>query len=206
MKARAIAFTSVLLAGGLAVAAASVWGPPPRQVKLRVDQERLPQVAPAELAQWIIEGRRDFVVVDLRGNAAYQASHVRDAVHCGTCHEDKDAAHEAQQGDHFVDLSKKLVLYADSGATPLELPPIVARNARLHVLAGGFAAWQRDILAPVALTGVSDRDELEARQRHEAVRAFFAGERPASGTVAPLPITPVKREGAHKPAGASEGC
>ncbi len=200
-----LAFVGLLLAGGVAVAALSIRGAPPRKVKIQVAQRRLIQVAPAELAQWIIAGRRDFVIVDLRSGDAYEAGHVRGAVHCGSCHEDKAAGRKAQEGPHFIDLSKKLVLY-DAGQAPLDLPPIIARNPRLYVLAGGYAAWQRDILAPVPFGDEPDRAVLEDKLRREAVRSFFAGERPDTGTVAPLPIAPVKRENAHKPAGPSEGC
>jgi uncharacterized protein len=205
MRSRAtLAFVGLLLVGGVAVAALSLRGAPPRRVKLQVAQKGLAQVAPAELAQWVLEGRRDFVIVDLRKGDAYEAGHIRDAVHCGSCHEDKATGRKAQEGPHFIDLSKKVVLYADAGEAPLELPPIIVRNPRLYVLAGGYAAWQRDILAPVVLGGETDRSELEPKLRREAVRAFFAGERPA--TVAPLPLTPVKRENAHTPAGKAEGC
>ncbi len=206
LSRRATAFAGLLLVGGVAVAALSLRATPERQVKLAVEQRSLPQVTPAELADWIVSGRRDFVVVDLRSDAAYRAGHVRDAVHCGTCHEDAAAGRAAQEGDHFVDLSKLLVVYAETGDARLELPPIVARNHRLSVLAGGWAAWRRDILAPVTFGGEVDRGEIEAKQRKEALRAFFAGERPATGTVAPLPITPIKRDSAHRPAGAKEGC
>jgi rhodanese-related sulfurtransferase len=203
---RDLAFAAVLLAGGVAVAAMSLRGEPERARKLKVAQRALGQVAPAELASWIIEGRRDFVVVDLRDDAAYRAAHVRDAVHCGSCHQDAAAGRAAQEGPHFVDLSKKLVVYAADGDAGLELPAIVAKNPRLSVLAGGWEGWRREILAPVAFGGEVDRAEIEAKQRQEAVRAFFAGERPAARAVAPLPIAPIKRDHAHKPAGRAEGC
>jgi rhodanese-related sulfurtransferase len=207
MRSRgAIAFAAVLLAGGAAVAALSLRGAPPRQVKVALLQETLPRVTPAELATWIVEGRRDFVVVDLRPEAAYREAHVRDAVHCGSCHEDAAEGRAAQEGAHFVDLSKKLVVYTETGDSRLELPKIVARNRRLAVLAGGWVAWRDEILAPVTFGGEVDRAELEAKLRREALRAFFAGERPAAGTVAPLPITPIKRDHAHRPAGRAEGC
>jgi rhodanese-related sulfurtransferase len=201
-----VAFAGLLLAGGVAVAALSVRGGPERQVKLELQQATLPRVTPAELASWIIEGRRDFVVLDLRPEAAYRGAHVRGATHCGTCHDDAAAGRAMQEGEHFVDLSKKLVLYTATGDTPLELPAIVARNPRLSVLAGGWAGWRDEILAPVSFGGEIDRAELEAKLRREAVRAFFAGERPATQTVAPLPITPIKRDHPHRPAGRPEGC
>jgi hypothetical protein len=203
----ALAFAAVLLTASLAVAALSLRGPPARHMKRVVEQRSLLQVPPVELARWIIEGRRDFVVIDLRKDAAYEAGHVRDAVNCGSCHGDRAAGRQAQV-EHFIDLSKKLVLYTDAGDAALELPPIVARNPRLQVLAGGWEAWRRDILAPVVFGGETDRSALEAKLRREAVRAFFAGERLDGGSVAPAPapIVPVKRDGAHKPAGPSEGC
>jgi len=199
-----VAFVAILLAGGAAVAALSIVAPPARGMKVKVAERSLAKLAPTELAQWIIEGRRDFVIVDLRDDPAYEAGHVRGAVHCGSCHEDKAAGRKAQAGEHFIDLTKKLVFYTDDGAAPRELPPILARNPRLALLTGGWRAWQRDVLAPVTFGGETDRSELEIKQRAEAIRAFMAGENATAP--APVRIVPVKRDGAHKAVGGGEGC
>ncbi|MBE7486117.1 MAG: hypothetical protein HS104_39870 [Polyangiaceae bacterium] len=202
---RAIAFSAVLLISGAAVAGLSARGEPKRRLHYEVTKSAQVVTAP-ELAKWIIEGRRDFAVVDLRAAPAFQAGHVKDAVHCGKCHENAAEGRKALAESVFVDLSKKLVLYTETGSEPVELPKLLAKNPRLYLLRGGYQAWKAEVLAPVVFGGETDAEQLRAKQQKEAVRAYFAGERPQSGKAAVLPVTPIRRDNAHKPAGAHEGC
>ena len=73
-----------VLALGSAVAVAAIGQKPGRGAEAWTPTPAH-SVTPAELAQWIVEGRRDFVVVDLRPSSAFQAGHVRGAVSCGSC-------------------------------------------------------------------------------------------------------------------------
>lgn len=200
----ALTFAVALLAAGAAVAGLSLRGEPQRRLHYGVSQATRP-VKPAELAAWIIEGRRDFAVIDLRGQPSFEKGHVRDAVSCSTCHTSAAEGRKAVQETMFVDLSKKLVLYTETGTEEVFLPKLLAKNPRLYTLEGGYAAWQRDVLAPVAFGGETDVEQVHQKQQREAVRAFFAGER-ASSAPAALPLAPIKRKAAHQPAGAREGC
>ncbi|MHB8872421.1 MAG: rhodanese-like domain-containing protein [Myxococcaceae bacterium] len=190
----AIAFAATLTVLGAVVAAASFRGEPHGHRTIPLGADR-PTVTPEELAQWGIEGRRDFAIVDLRAPDQFKAGHIRGAVSCGSCHGSADEGKKAQEGDTFVDLSKKLVVYTGSGAEQVQLPKILAENPRLYRLEGGFDGWRTNVLAKVG-----------GDARREAVRAFYAGERPDTGNVAKLPVTPIRRERSHKPVGASEGC
>lgn len=197
-------FAATLLVAGVAVAALSFRGPPKRKLRWAVSQtERV--LKPAELAAWIVEGRRDFAVIDLRDESEFTRRHVRGAVSCGTCHASKEEGRQANDETMFVDLSKKLVLYTDTGTEDVDLPKMLAKNPRLYLLEGGWAGWQREVLAPVTFGGEVTEEELHAKRKREALRAFFAGERPTSAP-AQLPLAPIKRKGAHQPAGAREGC
>lgn len=201
-----MAFAGVLLAAAAVIAAVSLKGEPKRRLSLKVESDASRLVDPAELADWIIAGRRDFAVIDMRSSEQYQRSHIRQAVHCGTCHENKAEGAKAMKGESFVDLSKKLVFYTEGGNEEVELPRVLHDNPRLYRLAGGFARWQKDVLAPVSFEGLSDEDELAAARKREAVRAYFSGERPAPAS-ARLPVAPIRRVGEHKGApAASEGC
>lgn len=202
---RAIAFSAVLLLSGAAVAGLSTRGEPKRRLTYDVTSDAR-SVTARELSQWIIEGRRDFAVVDLRSGEAFQSGHVKDAVHCGKCHENAAEGRKALAESLFVDLSKKLVLYTEAGTEQVVLPKILAKNPRLYRLEGGYRAWKEQVLAPVVFGGETDRAELLDKQRREAVRAYFAGERAGTGKAAVLPVTPIRRENAHQPAGSHEGC
>ena len=206
LNKRYIAAGSVALLLGLTIAIASIRGEPQRRLTLKVEPEASRLVEPREVAEWIITGRRDFAVVDMRSSQDYAKSHVRGAVNCGSCHENREAGAKAMHGDGFVDLSKKLVLYTQTGAEPMVLPKLLHDNPRIALLAGGYDRWQKDLLSPVALEGVFDEDELNAARQREAVRAFLSGERVGPSNVAKLPVTPIKRVGEHKSATGNEGC
>ena len=203
---RSYVFAGVFLSLGVLIAVASVRGEPQRRLKLQVETEAGKLVEPATLADWVVTGKRDFAVVDMRDVADFEKSHVRGAVNCGSCHENRAAGEKAMHGEGFVDLSKKLVLYTQTGAEPIVLPRLLHDNPRVYRLAGGYERWQKDVVAPVSFDGLADAEAIEAAKKREAVRAFFTGERPASGNVAKLPVTPIKRVGEHKAATSNEGC
>jgi hypothetical protein len=194
-----------LLVVGAAVGGLSLRAAPERRALRQLDLRTRPQVRAVELATWIVEGRRDFVVVDLRPAAAFKQGHIKGAVSCASCHGNAEDAAASQRGDTFVDLSKKLVLVSDGRAQSLELPKILAANPRVVSLAGGYPAWQQQILTRVSFGGETDERELEQKKKREALRSYFSGERPVAAP-AKLSITPVRREGAHRPAVAREGC
>jgi len=202
----AIVFAVALLVASVAVAALSIRGEPKRRLHEGVAQNNVQTVTPDELASWIIEGRRDFVVVDMRDPDDFAKGHVRGAVNCGNCHTSKEEARKPDDESMFVDLSKKLVLYTDLGDETIDLPKLLARNPRLYTLTGGYDAWKREVLSPVAFGGETDLEQVHEKQKREAVRAWFAGERTDSSKAAVLPITPIRRRAAHQPAGAHEGC
>ena len=203
---RAIGASAALLLAAGAIALASLRGEPKRRARFEVSEASGATVAPGELALWIVEGRRDFTVVDLRSPKAWTAGHIRGAVHCGGCHADAAAGRKAQEGTSFVDLSKKLVLYADAAGEPLELPKIIAQSPNLLLLRGGWEGWQREVLAPVAFGGETDEDQRLEKRKREALRAFFAGERANTARPVELPLTPIRRTNAHQAEGAHEGC
>jgi len=200
-----ILFAVVLLVTGASVAALGFKGEPKRKLRFGISQGAR-TVTPHELASWIIEGRRDFAIIDLRDQIDFKRGHVRDAVSCAECHTSTEEGRKDTRETLFVDLSKKLVLYTETGDETVDLPKSLAKNPRLYTLKGGYAAWERDVLAPVKFGGEPDQEQLLVKQRQEAVRAFFAGERTGSSTPAVLPLEPIKRQSTHQPAGAREGC
>ena len=202
----AIASAAALLCAALAVALVSLRGEPKRQVRVEVSEDSGATVAPGDLALWIVEGRRDFTVVDLRSSKEWSAGHIRGAVHCGSCHADAAAGRKAQEGSDFIDLSKKLVLYAAAAGEPVELPRIIARNPNVLMVRGGWQGWQKEVLAPVVFGGEGSEDERLEKRRREALRAFFAGERASPAKPLGLPLTPIRRDNAHQAQGAHEGC
>jgi rhodanese-related sulfurtransferase len=206
MISRQMQFFAALGLVGAGIAAASLRGEPQRRVTFPLASSAAQVVSPAELATWIIEGRRDFTVVDMRSHQEFLAGHVRGAVSCASCHQDAAQGRKAQTGEGFVDLSKKVVLYTQTGREPVVVPRVLHDNPRVLFLSGGFEAWGRDVLAPVALAAPKSDEELAVARRRGAVRAFFTGEAGTERSTAKLPLEPVRRSGPHKAGGASEGC
>jgi rhodanese-related sulfurtransferase len=197
-------FGGLVLIGG-AVAGLSLRQGPDRRAVVEIDLRARPQVRATDLASWIVEGRRDFVVVDLRPADDYKKGHVKGAVSCSSCHASAQEGAASQRGETFVDLTKKLVLVTDGREPQVALPKILANNPRVSELAGGYPTWEQQILAKVTFGGEIDERQIELKRKREALRRYFSGERP-SAAPARIPITPVRREGAHKPAVAREGC
>ena len=207
LNTKRVLFALVVFASGITVAALSAKGPPPRRLRYEVEAGAHRAVTPGELARWMIEGRRDFTVIDLRSPPEFEKRHIRSAVNCGHCHVNRDEGRRAVESGNFVDLSKKLVVYTETGTERVELPSFLARNPNLLLLKGGFHGWEQAILSPVSFEGITDDEQRAEALRREAIRAFFAGERAGSGNTADLPVAPIKREDAHRPAAtAREGC
>ena len=201
-----LAFAGTMLLGGVAIAVASLGGEPERRLAFNFETDAGRRVSPSELADWIIEGRRDFAVVDMRSKDQYQAGHVRGAINCGNCHASKEDGRNAQRGDSFVDLSKKLIFYGQNDSDVISLPKVLHDNQRLYRLEGGYQGWQAEILAPIAFGGDDGEEERLAKRKRDAVRGFFTGERTAERRPAKLDLQPIRRKNAHKLAVADEGC
>ncbi len=197
----------LVFGGGLALAslvvlAGALRGEPRYELKSSVQLAASQRVLPGELADWIVSGRRDFALIDMRSPEAFGKDHIRGAVNCGTCHASKQ---EGRMTESFVDLSKKLVIYSEGDGESIQLPKILTKNQQIYRLAGGYEAWKSEVLAPVSFDGVTDEAALDAARKRDAVRAFMAGERATAPVEAKLPVKPVKREAAHGTA-AAEGC
>ena len=198
----AFAVAFVVLAAG--VAGLSLRGDPLRPMTTSFKSDEEQTVTPDELASWIIEGRRDFTVVDMRPLEQYKKGHIGDAVSCGSCHESRE---EGRKSEAFVDLTKKVVLYAQSNQDEIVLPKILAGSPRLLRLSGGWEGWSKEILSPELVDGLKSSEAVDDRERRQARRGFFTGETPAAAAPAKLPVEPVRRTSPHSgTAAAAEGC
>ncbi|MBI5690706.1 MAG: YeeE/YedE family protein [Verrucomicrobia bacterium] len=140
-----------LVAGllGLGLVAA-VAGNPYREGRVRLDARRLAelagsavdQVTAEDLGAWIIEGRADFVLVDLRSEAEYARHRIPGARHVPL----------ASLDDTIVPRTEKLVLYAASEAQAAQAWVLLKAQGfkAVYTLAGGLDAWNHEVLFPAA--------------------------------------------------------
>ncbi len=204
-------FAAVCFALGIAIAAASLAGEPQHEKTFQISDLDMRVVQPSELADCIVEGKRDFVVFDMKPEGVDEKAEppIPGAVRCPACHED------AQQGRAFleslpasVDLAKRLLFYDESGSANIELPRKVFRKSPFVCgLDGGYQAWKREFVDPVDFSPDDDLPTRQAKLKRQALRAYFAGESLTSDAVAAPPPPPVlKRVRAPAATGADEGC
>ncbi len=209
---RSFLFAAVLLGLGAIIAVASLGGDPPRRTSFSADEVRRGCVPTGDLADWLITGRRDIVVFDMRGPDVdlERDPPIRGAVRCGACHASAEQGREFLAGlPASVDLRKHIVFYTETGEEPLELPAVIRGNPDVCSLDGGYEAWRREVLAEVQLEANDSAEERDAKLRHQAVRAYFTGEQLVDDQPPPPPpptALPVRLARPVSGAAADEGC
>ena len=124
-------------------------------------------VPPAELANWIIDGRADYRLIDLRDEAAFGAYHVPTA-------ENVPLTGLAESG---LLRNEKIVLYAE-GDLPAAQAWFLLRGRGYHgvyTLQGGLAGWKDQVLFPV-MPESPDPDEQARFNEAAHVAKFFGGQ------------------------------
>jgi rhodanese-related sulfurtransferase len=121
-----------------------------------------------ELAHWIIEDRKDFVLIDIRPKEDFDAGHIDTARHVPLIDLVKDETLESLPAD------RRIVLYSngtENAAQAVVMLRLAGRNA--YSLLGGSNLWNRHILDP-DLVANTDEEVLEVRER-QAIACYFAG-------------------------------
>jgi rhodanese-related sulfurtransferase len=175
-----------------------------REMGAIVDAE-VDHVTPAELASWIVEGRADYRLLDLRSPGAYAQYHIPGAENVQA----KDLR------DYPLLPSEKIVVYSEGGIHGAQAWMLLkALGYRgVYALLLGLDGWKDQVLYPAPPAG----DDPQARAQFEraaAMAAFFGGqarseagaqdtaapalpklEVPAAGPVVPVAPRGKKREG-----------
>ena len=186
----------------------------PKDLAVIVEQDA-DQVAAPDLATWILEGRADYRLIDLRDGKAFAEYHIPGA---------EQIAITALPDQSFAP-TERIVLYADGGTQSAQAWFLMkARGARnVYMLSGGLEAWKREVLYPTlaAEASLDQRTQNEERSRiatHFGGQAIVAGASPATSAPAALaapvpkveaPVAPVALAGGGKtatPKKRKEGC
>lgn len=157
---------------------------------------------PALVADWIIQGRNDFAIYDLRSADAFAKGHLPNAVQV-------DPARLQQPGIvRALPNYKTLVFYGEGDTLDAQaLRPLFARGLHVRILEGGYAAWQRDVLTRptrVATPAAAKRDAVAKFLRGESALGTpeTLKELPASKYVRPATLPPASPAPTYE----SEGC
>ncbi|MBT8092660.1 MAG: rhodanese-like domain-containing protein [Gammaproteobacteria bacterium] len=127
-----------------------------------------------ELAEWLIEGRQDFVLIDVRSPSDYQKGQIGDAENVPLAQLVTDEKMKSLPSD------RKIILYSN-GSENAAKAAVMLRLAGLdaHLVTGGFNAWHQRILNPDISTEELDGESLEVSAQR-AFSCYFVGDRGGS--------------------------
>jgi rhodanese-related sulfurtransferase/uncharacterized membrane protein YedE/YeeE len=165
-------------------------------------------VQAGQLADWIIQGRNDFRLVDLRSEKDFAAYHIPTAQN----------APLASLTPDFAAHNEMIILYSEDGTEATKAWFLLeAQGFRgVYLLDGGLRAWQDGVLFPRKSAGT----DAAAFDKQAQVARYFGGSPRAEGTEAATsvavalpqvaaPIMPVSSSGSgskQQPKKKKEGC
>jgi len=152
----------------------------------RLITERADQLAPADLAQWIVEQQAGFQAIDIRSAEEFQAGHIPGAVSLPLAELLQPSSLRTLPAD------KTIVLYGNGQSHAAQAWLILkAAGVDALVLEGGMNAWNRDVLNPRAPQAGANDDEILRYNQAAATAGFLGG-----GGAAPAAVAPAARPGA----------
>ena len=201
MKLAALTLNQKLAVLVIALGALALFSVPHRGPVVTLDTRELAQivekevdhVTPSELAAWIVQGRSDYRLVDLRAAPDYAAYHIPTAENVTV----------ASLPEFPFQRNEKIVLYSDGGIHAAQAWMLMqAQGYRaVYTVLGGLDGWKDDVLYPV-LPAQASSPERARFERAVALARFFGGEpRAEGGTAASAPME-LPKQVAPAPSGA----
>lgn len=184
-----------LVAAALLLGVVAIAGDPYRGSTVRLDTQELATIVDSkvdhvtvqELADWIIQGRTDYRLVDLRSEPEYAAYHVPTAENVPV----------AQLPGYGLGRNEKIVLYSEGGIHSAQAWFLLRaqKYPGAYILFGGLEAWKDEVLYPVAPDTTATPQQRVAFERTAQVARFFGGGPRAamaagSGSLIPMPAAP----------------
>jgi rhodanese-related sulfurtransferase len=143
-----------------------------------VVEEEVDHVTASELAAWIVEGRADYRLLDLRTAGEYAAYHIPTAENVPL----------TGLADYPLLRNEKLVLYSEGGIHSAQAWMLLRAQGyeAVYMVLGGLDAWKDEVLFP-SLPADADADAAARAQfeRTTQVAKFFGGEARVAGDAAP---------------------
>lgn len=139
-------------------------------------------VEPRLLAAWIVGGRADYRVVDLRPEAAFAAGSIPGAENIPM----------AGLLDAALVRNEKIVVYGDDGAQSAQAWLLLRAKGYkgAKVLKGGMAGWIDQVVSPVLVENPTPEQKAENDKR-TVIAAYFGGTpRTSGGAAAAAPAVP----------------
>ncbi|MDH3619442.1 MAG: rhodanese-like domain-containing protein [Gammaproteobacteria bacterium] len=163
------------------------------------------RVSAHELATWLIEGRGDFKLIDVRTPADFENGSIGDAENIPIAQIVSDETLARLPGN-------RMLLMYSNGSENAAKAAVMLRLAGFdaHLLVGGYTGWHEQILNPDISSEALDGESLQVSEQR-AYACYFVGERsdtaelPASKPFVP-PVFDETEELEDLPPPAEEGC
>jgi rhodanese-related sulfurtransferase len=142
----------------------------------RMVQAETDHVTPEQLADWLIAGRQDFRLIDLRPAADYAAYHVPGAENLAI----------TALADADLPRNEKIVLYSEEGIHSAQAWFLLEakKYPAVYLLLGGLHQWQERVLFPVEPAAGAPAAERAEFARAAARASFFGGSPRAASALA----------------------
>jgi hypothetical protein len=147
-------------------------------------ERREDHVTPQELAAWIVEGRSDYRLVDIRDDKAYAEYHIPTAENVPL----------ASVLDGPLGRTDKIVLYGEGGIHAAQAWMVLKGrgHTQVYTLLEGLDAWKEKVLFPVMPLN-PDPEQQALFERAVQVAKFFGGQpRAAAASGAEPPALPTQ--------------
>lgn len=145
-----------------------------RELALVVEQE-VDHVKPGELAAWIVEGRSDYRLIDLRTADEFAAYHIPTA----------ENAQLPALAEYSLLRNEKIVLYSEGGIHSAQAWLLLRAQGYegVYTVLGGLDGWKDEVLFPTLPADAGPRDRAQF-ERAAALAQFFGGQPRTDGAAA----------------------
>jgi rhodanese-related sulfurtransferase len=136
------------------------------------------QIDPQTLSEWIIEGRRDFILIDIRSEKEFEKGKIKGAENIPLQKLITKSAIEELPKD-------KIIVVYSNGSSHASQAWLVMKTAGIesYILEGGFNYWNSFILNPGEHSADASDDEVLKYKSGMAVSNYFGGGSSTSSTV-----------------------
>jgi rhodanese-related sulfurtransferase len=155
-----------------------------------VVEAEVDHVTAPELAAWIVEGRADYRLIDLRTSQEYASYHIPTAENVPL----------TGLADYPLPRNEKIVLYSEGGIHSAQAWMLLRAQGyeAVYMVLGGLDAWKDDVLFPV-LPADADAKVRAQFERAAHVAKFLGGEgrigvAPEAGQAASTTAPPAANE------------
>lgn len=174
----------------------------------QVVARREDRVAVDDLARWLIEGRKDFVLIDVRPQQDFAKGHIEGARNLPV---PQLVAPQTMQG---LPKERRIVLYSQGSETAAQAVVLLRlAGYDADLLLGGYNFWSRHVLNPDIHPTLAD-GEYPRVPEQQAIACYFVGgqgrQGPPSGKGPQRPVPafkpPLAKPLAPPPQESDEGC